>query len=65
MVQLADAKRFSKMDDSNGFWQMQLEEESLKKCILITPYGRYRFVRLPFGIPSASEVHHRTVHQLF
>uniref|UniRef100_A0AAQ5Z5J2 ribonuclease H n=1 Tax=Amphiprion ocellaris TaxID=80972 RepID=A0AAQ5Z5J2_AMPOC len=30
-----------------------------------TPFGRYRFLRMPFGISSASEVFQRTMDQLF
>ncbi len=30
-----------------------------------TPFGRYRFLRMPFGINSASEVFQRSMEQLF
>lgn len=30
-----------------------------------TPFGRFRFLRMPFGINSASEVFQRTMEQLF
>ena len=65
MAQFANAKWFSKLDASSGFWQLKLDQESSKLCTFITPFGRYRFLRLPFGISSAPEVYHRTVHQLF
>lgn len=44
---------------------MKLERESSKLCTFITPFGRYKFLRLPFGISSAPEVYHRTIHQIF
>ncbi|XP_060070509.1 uncharacterized protein K02A2.6-like [Ylistrum balloti] len=65
MAKFAGATVFSKLDASSGFWQLQLEEKSSKLCAFNTPYGRYRFLRLPFGISSAPEIFHRTIHLLY
>ena len=50
------AKVFSKLDATSGYWQLKLDEESSKLCKFNTPFGRYRFLRVPFGIVSASEI---------
>jgi transposase InsO family protein len=55
------AKYFSKMDMTMGFWQILLDKESSYMCTFSTPYGRYRYLRLPFGISPAPEVFHRIV----
>lgn len=65
MAKFADAKHFSKVDASQGFWQLQLDDPSSRLCTFNTPFGRYRYLRLPFGISSAPEVYHKTIHELF
>ena len=55
LAQIGDAKVFSKLDANSGFWQIELDPESSKLTTFITPYGRYRFNRLPFRISSAPE----------
>ena len=55
LAQIGNAKAFSKLDANSGFWQIELDPESSKLTTFITPYGRYCFNRLPFGISSAPE----------
>ncbi len=40
----------------SGFYQIPLEDESQELTTFITPFGRYYFRRLPFGITSALEI---------
>src|SRR5277367_2962491 len=55
LAKLSGAKLFSKLDCNSGFWQVPLSEESALLTTFITPYGRFYFKRLPFGISSAPE----------
>ena len=55
LAQLTGAKVFSKLDANSGFWQIRLSEESAILTTFITPFGRFCFNRLPFGITSAPE----------
>ncbi|XP_062610112.1 uncharacterized protein LOC134271904 [Saccostrea cucullata] len=64
MSKFKDAKYFSKPDASSGFWQMKLDKQSSMYTCFNTPFGRYRFLRLPFGISSAPEVYHKAVHMI-
>ena len=55
LAQLAGAKIFSKLDANSGFWQIPLAKESRLLTTFVTPYGRYCFNKLLFGICSAPE----------
>lgn len=59
--EMTGARFFSKLDASQGFWQLKLHEDSTKYCTFNTPFGRYSFQRMPFGISSAPKVFHRTM----
>ena len=53
---LAGARYFSKLYASSGFWQIPLHPESAKLTTFITPFRRFCFKRLPFGITCAPEI---------
>jgi len=63
LPELADVKVFSKADLKDGFLQIQLDQESSKLTTLQTPWGRYRYLRMPFGISSAPECFQRNLDQ--
>lgn len=63
-TRLYNAKVFTKLDVRNGFWHVPLDEESSFLTTFNTPFGRYRWLRMPFGISSAPEVFQRRMHQL-
>ena len=52
---LGNAKIFTVLDVKHGFWHVELTEESSYLTTFNTPYGRYRWLRMPFGINAASE----------
>ena len=53
LAQLTGATVFTKLDANTGFWQIKLSEESALYTTFITPFGRFCFKRLSFGITSA------------
>ena len=58
-AQMSGATVFSVLDAKNSFWQIRLDKKSSLLTTFSTPFGRYRFLRMPFGINSASEVFQR------
>ena len=53
--QLQSAKVFSTFDAKTGYWQIPLTERSSELTTFNTPFGRYRWNRLPFGLNVAGE----------
>ena len=53
--QLLGATLFSKLDANCGFWQIPLDEQLKHLTMFITPFGRFWFNKLTFGISSAPE----------
>ncbi|XP_064477846.1 uncharacterized protein LOC135391507 [Ornithodoros turicata] len=53
--QLGNASVFSKLNANSGFYKIKLSQESQELTTFITPFGRYRFTRMRFGITSAPE----------
>ena len=54
----------SKLDANSGFWQIEMVPESSKLTTFITPFGRFKFNRLPFGITSAPKHFQRRMNQI-
>ena len=63
LCDMAGAKFFTKLDAASGFHQIKLDEESSLMTTFNTPFGRYRYLRLPMGVSSAPEVFHKTMVQ--
>ena len=59
LAEMPNAKVFTKLDATSGFWQLKLTEESSKLTTFNTPFGRYRFRRAPFGIKSIPEIYQK------
>ena len=64
-AQMSGATVFSVLDAKNSFWQIRLDKKSSLLTTFSTPFGRYRFLRMLFGINSASEVFQRSMEKLF
>ena len=45
---LYNAIDFTKLDVKEAFWHVRLDEQSSLLTTMITPFGRFRWARLPF-----------------
>lgn len=62
---LTGASVFSVIAMKDGFWQLQLDDKSADLCCFNSPFGCYRFNRLPFGISMAPETFMRKSFEIF
>ena len=62
--EIPKAKVFTTLDAKSGFLQIKLTQESSFLTTFNTPIGRYRWLRLPFGISCAPEVFQRIMDEM-
>ncbi len=62
---LSGATRFSKLDITHAYWSVKLDEESSNLTCFGTPFGRYKYLRLPFGISSSGDIFQQKVNEIF
>ena len=60
-----EAKVFTKLDALKGYHQCPLAEASQLLTTFITPFGRFKFLRAPYGISSISEHYNRRMDEAF
>ncbi|GFS12730.1 Pol polyprotein [Elysia marginata] len=63
--QLGGKKVFTTLDQKDAYWQVELDKASSRLCTFNTPFGRFCFKRMPFGISSASEILQKRAYETF
>ena len=59
-TKLNGGDKFTKLDLSNAYQQVVLDEESQPYVTITTHLGLYRYTRLPFGIAAAPAIFHKS-----
>ena len=65
LPRLNGAQYFSIVDARSGYWNIKLDFESSLYTTFNSPHGRYRFLRLPFGLICAQDIFQRKVDETF
>ena len=65
LPKLADAKVFSIVEAKWGYWNVVLDKESSYLTTFNSPFGRYGFKRMPFGLKMSQDVFQTKIDQTF
>ena len=65
LSKLRGARYFSILDARSGYWNIKLDKESSLCTTFNSPFGRYRFLRLPFDLICAQDIFQRKVDETF
>ncbi|CAC5419609.1 unnamed protein product [Mytilus coruscus] len=63
LPELIKVRVISVVDAKNGFWHVELDDDSSLLTIFNTSFGRYRWLRMLFGLSSAPEEYLRRQYQ--
>ena len=63
LPELSQAYKFSVCDLKAGYLHCELDHPSSLLTTFATPFGRYRWCRLPFGLTVSSEIFQKRLHQ--
>lgn len=58
-------KVFSVLDLENGFFHVEVSEESKKFTLSVIPTGQYEFMRMPFGLCNSPTVFQKFINAVF
>ncbi|UYV65499.1 K02A2.6-like, partial [Cordylochernes scorpioides] len=61
---LNNAKIITVIDAKDGFWQVKLDSQSSDLTTFWTPFSRYKWLRMPFGISATPEEIQRRLHEV-
>lgn len=64
-TRLHGSKWFSTLDANMGYFQMRLTDQSSWLTTFNSPFGRYKYLRMPMGVKSSAEVFQRAIASAF
>ena len=63
--ELAGSDLFTKLDAKDGYWHVKLDKKSSLLTTFNTPFGRYRYLRMPFGLKMSQDVFQKKIDEVY
>jgi len=63
-ARLAGCKVFSKLDLRKGYHQVPVDPADVPKTAVITPFGLFEYLRMPFGLKNAGQTFQRLMDEV-
>ncbi|CAF1519589.1 unnamed protein product, partial [Adineta steineri] len=64
LARLNNGQQFTKLDLSDAYLQVELDEESKNLVVINTPLGLFKYNRMPFGISNAPAIFQKIIDQV-
>jgi len=64
LSKLGNSSFISKLDLRKGYWQIEMEKESIPFTAFICDQGKFEFLRMPFGLKTAPSIFQRFANEL-
>jgi hypothetical protein len=65
LSQMRSNQWFSALDLQTGFWQIRMSPNEVKKTSVITKFGLYDWIVMPFGLKNATGTFSKTIAEIF
>ena len=62
--EFAHSHYFTKLDAHHGYWLIVLNQESRLLTTFNSPFGRYHFLHLPFGLVCSQDIFQKKMDQI-
>ena len=64
-TRLNGSKVFSTLDANSGYFQLQLSQQSSLLTTFNSPFGRFKYLRMPMGLKCSAEIFQREMCRIF